>query len=158
MPACRAVLGDLSCQLFFRRPPYTYFQCRFALARTTRSPSLCAFKHDFRASLEVPRFSHLPATPTPSSPCGISVTSDMTLIRHFEAAAFPLVLHLRRSLFADLSAFASDALSAILSGGAAGDSGALQREEQARRKWDTDVSCVATIICIWRALPSCLVV
>lgn len=55
----------------------------------------------------------------------------MTLVRHFEAAVFPLVLHLRRSLFADLSAFASEAVAALSAAGANGpDSGATQREEQ----------------------------
>lgn len=57
----------------------------------------------------------------------------MTLVRHFEAAIFPLVLHLRRSLFADLSAFSSDAVSALTSGGAGPDSATVQREEQASR-------------------------
>lgn len=52
------------------------------------------------------------------------------LVRHFETAVFPLVIHLRRSLFADLSAFSADALSALAGGGAAAEAGANQREEQ----------------------------
>ncbi|CAM9463532.1 unnamed protein product, partial [Laminaria digitata] len=59
-----------------------------------------------------------------------SPIGEMTLIRHFEAEIFPLVLHLRRSLFADLSAFSSDAVSALTSGGAGPDSATVQREEQ----------------------------
>lgn len=54
----------------------------------------------------------------------------MTLVRHFEAAVFPLVLHLRRSLFADLAAFSSEAVAALSAAGAGADSGATQREEQ----------------------------
>lgn len=62
--------------------------------------------------------------------------SNMTLVRHFEAAVFPLVLHLRRSLFADLSAFSSEAVAALSTAGANGpDSGATQREEQVRLCW-----------------------
>ena len=58
--------------------------------------------------------------------------SDMTLVRHFEAAVFPLVLYLRRSLFADLWSFSSEAVSALASGGAGPDPGATLREEQVR--------------------------
>lgn len=54
----------------------------------------------------------------------------MTLVRHFEASVFPLVLHLRRSLFADLAAFSSEAVAALSAAGAGADSGATQREEQ----------------------------
>lgn len=54
-------------------------------------------------------------------------------MRHFEAAAFPLVVQLRRSLFADLAAFTSDAVAALTGGGPGADSGAAQREEQARK-------------------------
>lgn len=54
----------------------------------------------------------------------------MTLVRHFEASVFPLVLHLRRSLFADLAAFCSEAVAALSAAGAGADSGATQREEQ----------------------------
>lgn len=55
---------------------------------------------------------------------------EMILVRHFEAAVFPLVIQLRRSLFADLSAFSSDALAALAAGGATADAGANQREAQ----------------------------
>lgn len=68
---------------------------------------------------------------------------EMTLVRHFEAAVFPLVLHLRRSLFADLAAFSSEAVAALSAAGAGADSGATQREEQVggeERVWDGAIS------------------
>ncbi|CAB1112063.1 unnamed protein product [Ectocarpus sp. CCAP 1310/34] len=61
---------------------------------------------------------------------------EMTLVRHFEAAVFPLVLHLRRSLFTDLSAFSSEAVAALSSAGTV-DSGATQREEQIKASFLT---------------------
>ncbi|CAM9632242.1 unnamed protein product, partial [Ectocarpus sp. 12 AP-2014] len=65
-----------------------------------------------------------------------SPIGEMTLVRHFEAAVFPLVLHLRRSLFTDLSAFSSEAMAALSSAGAV-DSGATQREEQIKASFLT---------------------
>ncbi|CBJ27738.1 conserved unknown protein [Ectocarpus siliculosus] len=65
-----------------------------------------------------------------------SPIGEVTLVRHFEAAVFPLVLHLRRSLFTDLSAFSSEAVAALSSAGAV-DSGATQREEQIKASFLT---------------------
>ncbi|CAM9664673.1 unnamed protein product, partial [Hapterophycus canaliculatus] len=65
------------------------------------------------------------------------ILREMTLVRHFEAAVFPLVLHLRRSLFTDLSAFSSDAVAALSAAGAGPDSGAAQREEQIKASFLT---------------------
>ncbi|CAM9692753.1 unnamed protein product, partial [Ectocarpus sp. 4 AP-2014] len=65
-----------------------------------------------------------------------SPIGEMTLVRHFEAAVFPLVLHLRRSLFTDLSAFSSEAVAALSSAGTV-DSGATQREEQIKASFLT---------------------
>ncbi|CAN0149398.1 unnamed protein product, partial [Scytosiphon promiscuus] len=66
-----------------------------------------------------------------------SPIGEMTLVRHFEAAVFPLVLHLRRSLFTDLAAFSSEAVAALSAAGAGQDSGAAQREEQIKASFLT---------------------
>lgn len=67
----------------------------------------------------------------PRNYSALSSLRQMTLVRHFEAFVFPLVIHLRRSLFTDLAVFSSDA--AVSGVGAAADSGAIQREEQVKR-------------------------
>lgn len=71
----------------------------------------------------------LPSNASPL-PLLLAAYSEMTLVRHFEAFVFPLVIHLRRSLFADLAAFSADGLSALCGVGQGADSGSSQREEQ----------------------------